>query len=284
MSEKKAKTATIIGLIVNIFLFGIKLIAALMSGSLAILSDALNSFTDIITSIAIVIAVKMSNQKADEGHPFGHHRAEPLAGLLVAIMAGILGFEIIKRSIINIIQGSEVIEMSYVVLIILIISIVIKLLIALQFRSIAKKTNSPALSASYIDYRNDIMVSVLVLLGFLFSAQLPLLDTAVASMIGLYILYSGYMIGARNIEYLMGSCPNKETLRNIGEIALAVNGVKGVNEINAHYVGNFIHVEVHIEVNKHMNTKRSHHISKLVQWQIESIENISKAFIHVDPV
>ena len=128
------------------------------------------------------------------------------------------------------------------------------------------------------------MVTSLVLLGILFSKQLPLLDTAVASLIGVYILYSGYIIGMRNIEYLMGSCPDKETVREVGEIALAVKGVKGVNEINAHYVGNFIHVEIHIEVDKHMNTKKSHHLSKLVQWQLESMENINKAFIHVDPI
>ena len=91
--------ATLIGLAGNIFLFAIKLIAGVISGSLALISDAINSLTDIFASIAIFICVRVSDKEADEGHPFGHHRAEPIAGLIVAILAGVLGFEVIRVSV-----------------------------------------------------------------------------------------------------------------------------------------------------------------------------------------
>src|SRR3989338_154099 len=235
MPEKKAKNATFIGIIVNIFLFGIKLVAAIMSGSLAVLSDALNSFTDIVTSIAIFIAVKVSHKHADQGHPFGHHRAEPIAGLVVAIMAGILGFEVLKRAVMNMINKTETAPyVNSIVIIILVTSIFVKLFVTLYFRSIARSTNSPAGTASYVDYRSEIVVSSCVLAGVMYSARLQFLDTIIAAHISLYILYSGYTIGMQNIEYLMGSSPDKETVREIGEIALAVEGVKGVNTIHAH--------------------------------------------------
>ena len=99
--KNKGSKATIILIICNTFLFGIKITAGLMSNSLAIISDAVNSFTDIVSSVIIFFAVKTSSKQADEGHPFGHHRAEPIAGLIVAIFAGILGFEILHTSILK---------------------------------------------------------------------------------------------------------------------------------------------------------------------------------------
>ena len=90
--KNKGSKATIILIICNTFLFGIKITAGLMSNSLAIISDAVNSLTDIVSSVIIFFSVKTSSKQADEGHPFGHHRAEPIAGLIVAIFAGILGF------------------------------------------------------------------------------------------------------------------------------------------------------------------------------------------------
>ena len=90
---QKKEQITLIGIFFNTLLFVAKIFVGLLSNSLAVMSDAFNSLTDVISSISIFIAVKVSSKKADEGHPFGHHRAEPTAGLIVAIMAGILGFE-----------------------------------------------------------------------------------------------------------------------------------------------------------------------------------------------
>src|SRR3989337_4256388 len=105
--KNKGSKATIILIICNTFLFGIKITAGLMSNSLAIISDAVNSFTDIVSSVIIFFAVKTSSKQADEGHPFGHHRAEPIAGLIVAIFDGILGFEIFRTSVFQLVSLHE---------------------------------------------------------------------------------------------------------------------------------------------------------------------------------
>src|SRR4030065_213728 len=117
--------ATVIGLAGNIFLFTIKLIAGLLSGSLALLSDSINSLTDIAASMAIFIFVRVSDKEADEGHPFGHHRAEPIAGLIVAILAGVLGFEIIRISVERLIAG-QIISIGVFPLSVTIITMLIK--------------------------------------------------------------------------------------------------------------------------------------------------------------
>src|SRR4030067_815864 len=90
--------ATVINIIGNTALFALKLVGGLLSGSIALISDALNSLNDIAASIATFICVRISDKQADEGHPFGHSRAEPIAGLIIAVLAGILGFEVIREA------------------------------------------------------------------------------------------------------------------------------------------------------------------------------------------
>ena len=162
----KQNKATILNLIVNIFLFLLKLIAGILSKSIAIISDAINSFMDILSSIAIWYSVKISKKKADKTHPFGHKRAQPIAGLIVAILAFILGFEVIKSSIERFFTESEIL-ISYFSYLALIISIIVKFVLAIYLIKIGKKDNSPALKAAGIDARNDVLSSFVALIGII---------------------------------------------------------------------------------------------------------------------
>ena len=160
----KSTRITILGILLNAILCTLKFIFGLISNSLAVLSDAFNSLIDIVSSIAIFIAVKVSNQKADEGHPFGHHRAEPLAGVVVAIFAGIIGFEIIREGIEGLIFDKKEIMGIYAIGV-LAFTMIVKLIMAVHFLSEGKKLNSPAIKASGIDSRNDVLVSFVALIG-----------------------------------------------------------------------------------------------------------------------
>ncbi len=278
---QKNKKITIVGIILNSLLFIAKLIVGLLSNSLAVLSDAFNSLTDILSSIGIFIAVKISNKKADEGHPFGHHRAEPIAGLIVAIFAGIVGFEIFRTAIQNLFYHKQT-TIGYSAVIVLVFTIIVKLFMSHYF--IKQGKNSPAIKASGVDSRNDVLISSVALLGVISSLYgLVFFDNIAAVIISLVILYSGYKIGIENIDYLMGKCPPKNDIKKIESMANKIKGVKGLNDVRAHYVGNFIHIEIHIEVDKSIPTQRSHRIGKDVQHAVESLDNVDKAFIHVDP-
>lgn len=275
---------TILGIILNTILFSVKLGGGIYSSSLALLSDSFNSFTDIISSVAIFIAVRLSSKQADRDHPFGHHRAEPLAGLMVAILAAILGFQVIMDSFESFFVPKSIIINRYVVGIV-IFTIVVKLFMFIIFRIRGKGANSPALIASSVDYRNDILVSLSVLLGnILVMSGYRIADSIVAIIIGIFIIYSGLKIGMDNVEFLMGKKPPEEVIERIKKLALSVPGVIRLNEIKAHYIGTFIHVEVHIEVDKNLLTEKSHEIAKKVQYAIQSDELVDYAFVHVDPV
>lgn len=282
--KNKGRNATIIMIICNTFLFAIKIIAGVMSNSLAIISDAMNSFTDIVSSIIIYFAVKTSSKQADEGHPFGHHRAEPIAGLIVAIFAGILGFEILHTSVFKLLEKHDHRFNRYSI-IVLLVSIGMKYIMFVYFKKVSKTTNSPALLASSIDSRNDVFISTAAMVGVVFGFyQYPQMDDIAATLISFWIIYSGYNIGIRNIDYLMGRQPEAEIMDEIKKKASLVPGVLSIHDVRAHYVGNYIHVEIHISLDQRLTMIEAHDIGKNVGHQVESLESIHKAFVHIDPV
>ncbi len=281
---KKREILTLIAIFVNIILFSIKLYAFSLSGSLAILSDGFNSLTDIVSSIIIFLAVRVSVKQADIDHPFGHRRAEPIAGLFMAVIASILGFEVVKDSIISFFQPKSI-RITYDVFIILIVSVVLKAVISGLFYYVSKRAKSPALKASSIDYRNDVLISISVLIGsYLVDAGYTVMDSIIALAVGMFIIYSGFIIGLENIGYLMGKSPDAETIDRLKKIALSIDGVKDLNDVRAHYLGMYIQLEIHIEVDKNLPTSVSHDIGKKVQQELLKDEEVDFAFIHVDPV
>ena len=276
--------ATIIGLAGNIFLFTIKFIAGVMSGSLALLSDAINSLTDIAASVAIFICVRVSDKEADEGHPFGHHRAEPIAGLIVAILAAILGFEIIRISVERLITKTTI-SIGFFSLVVPVVTMVTKSIMAWYLKRVGNSVNSPAIKASAFDSLNDVFVSVAAFVGILGASQgYYLMDPIAGFLISIWIIYTGYRIGVENIDYLMGRSPDRVFMEHIENAAKGAPGVKSLNKIRAHYVGNFIHVEMHIAVDKNLSTFDSHAIGEDVEKRIEKFDVIEKAFVHIDPV
>jgi len=282
--KDQARNATLVGIAGNAFLFVLKFVTGILTGSLAIFSDAINSFSDMIYSIAVYIAVKVSHKKADKDHPFGHHRAEPVAGMLIAIVTGILGFEIIKTGVMGLIEGQSVYAFTSFGAIILLACMAIKTGMWFYFKSVSNRINSPAIQASSIDSRNDVLISFSALIGI----SGPLvginnLDYFVAIFIGLFVIRSAYRIGIENVDYLMGKTPDKEIMDEICKKVCSVDGVLGVHEPRAHYVGNYIQVQVHVEVDHKLHTDKAHAIGKKVQNLIEAMPSVDTAFIHIDP-
>ena len=275
---------TVFGIALNTFLFIIKLLGGIFSGSLALLSDSFNSLTDILTSLTIFFAIRIGAKKADSDHPFGHRRAEPIAGLVIAIFAAILGFQVLSDAFRGFFEPRKL-DIDLIIFSIIAVSIVLKVYMYILFRREGKKSKSPALLASSVDYRNDILVSFSVLVGTLFGyIGYPIGDIIVAIFIGAFIVYSGFKIGLENLDFLMGKVPDREIVERLKEKALSIEGVEQLNDVRAHYLGNFIQIEIHIEVNRRLSTEKSHDIAKKVQDLVEEEEIVDYAFVHVDPV
>ncbi len=278
------KIAIWMGIIGNTILFGAKIVIGFMFDSIAIISDSLNSFTDIIASTIVFIGIKSSYAAPDKDHPFGHKRAQPIAGLIVAIFTGIVGFEVITQAVTRLFTGAQI-EKGLLPIVLVVAVMAIKLCMHLYARLVAERVKSTALMASATDHRNDVLISAAVLLGVVASnIGYPIFDPIIAICIGLWIIKAGFAIGRDNIKYLMGEAPPKDLMDKILSAARAVPGVLSLNDVYAHYVGTTIEIEVHIDVDRRLNIEEAHAIGKKAQRAIESMEEISRAFIHIDPL
>ncbi|AFN74010.1 cation transporter, putative [Melioribacter roseus P3M-2] len=281
---KQLKRATDIALGINIFLFIIKAVVGVLSNSIAVISEALNSFTDILVSIGIKIAVKISKDKPDQKHQFGHNAAQPIAAFILAVFAFVVGINIVEESIKRLIEPRPIDPIPEVY-IVLIVTIITKIILSRYQINVSRKYKSPAIKAASVDSINDVLASSIALIGFWGSAyNLEYFDSVAGIMVAMFIFKSGYEVGRENIDYLMGRSAPAEFDSELRKITMEIHGVKGINDLRSHFVGDKYHIEIHIEVDKDIPTSISHDIGNKVRQTLEELDEIQKVFVHVDPV
>lgn len=284
MQRSVAMRATVFGMAANFGLFVLKATATSLSESLTIFSETLNSLADLVAATAILLCVRWAYEQADESHPFGHRRAEPVAGLLTAIFTGILGFEVCRRAIMNLVHGAPPAEIGVYPIIALCITAIVKAGMAVFFSRRARQLHSPAFRATAVDSRNDVLLACQGLTAVLIAyVRVPILDTVGGLLVGLYILWQGHSIGMENIDYLMGKAPEPELMRDIQTAAENVPHVREVVDVRGHYVGTFVHVELTARVNGELSTTDSHRVAEQVRESVEKLGMVDRAFVHIEP-
>lgn len=277
---RKALVITIIG---NVFLAAIKSIAASYSGSAALYSDAVNSISDVIYSVFLIIGLTLAQKPPDESHPQGHDRFEPLMGLIITISMTLAGVEALRSSISRFSSGIQQITLGYSSLALL-VSAVTKTGMFIMVRNIARKVLSPGLDATAKDNLSDILTSLAALIGIIGSNFIhPLLDPIAGALVSLWIFKAAFEVGKENLGFLTGGSPDEEIKKEIVETALSIEGVIGVNQMVAEFVGPKIVVDMHIDVDQNINLKQSHQISDQVAAVLEALPLVDRAYIHPEP-
>jgi len=278
--ERGKRRLTGVGIALSVVLVALKGYAGVRSGSTAVISDALNSTLDIFSYTALFVSVRFQSKPADLTHHYGHHRAEPMAGLLIAILAAVLGGIVLRDATLKLISPTLV-ESSPLATGVVVFAIASKVCMSILYRRARGASRSPALQAAAVDSRNDAFASGVALFGLLAGGTW---DSIAGMAIGVWIIVSGARIGLENIGFLMGRAPSAEVLAGLGEIARTVPGVIDTNNIRAHYVGNYLHVEVHIEVDENLPIRKAHDIAKAVGQRLEQLSDVHVVFVHTDPV
>lgn len=269
---------SLMGVALNVLLFIIKTYAGVVTGSIAILSDSLNSMLDVFSYGTVMIAVRVQRAEPDEGHPFGHRRAEPLAGMIIAVLAAVLGFTVIRDSLQGVLGGTTTVY-DPSALVIVLLGALAKTIMWFLYRHVGLRTRSVALQAAAIDSRNDILASSVVLVGYGVGGRW---DAVAGLLVGIWILVSGVQMGLENSGYLLGASPSKEFLERVRSVSRSVPGVRGVNDVRAHFLGDLVQVEVHIEVPGDMDVKTAHDIGMAVQERLLELDDIGSVFVHID--
>ncbi|WP_413497245.1 cation diffusion facilitator family transporter [Carnobacterium maltaromaticum] len=273
-----------IGLLSNLVLFLAKFVIGLLSGSVSIMADAINNLSDTISSILTLVGFYISGKPADAEHPYGHERFEYISGMLVSILITFVGFQFLITSIERI-RNPQSVTVTWLVLIILLVSIGIKIWQGLFYQKVAKKIDSDALVASAKDSLNDVFTTVTVLVSAMVEGLTGLkIDGYVGLAIAIYIIYSGYKMIMGFVNELMGMRPAEEEINQIKERLSAIDNIIGYHDLLIHNYGpNKTFASVHIEIDDTWNLRKAHEKTDLIEREFKKELGI-ELVCHVDPV
>nr|HID14221.1 cation transporter [Anaerolineae bacterium] len=281
--QRLYQQAILIAIAGNGLLTVIKGAVAWLSGSSAVLADAANSFSDTLYSLLMAIGLYLAQQPADESHPQGHSRFEPLVSLLIAITMGAAGFMAMREGALRFLSGATAIEPGWPTAV-LVGSALVKVAMYLLVGRIGRLAHSPAIRASARDNLADVLTSAAALLGVLGSRFVhPLFDPAGGVVVSLWIFRTTWEILYENLGYLTGRGAPQELTAQIIAAVSAVPGVLDVHQVIADHVGPQLRVDIHIDVDGEITLHQAHAIADQVQMQVEALPAVDLAFIHVEP-
>lgn len=276
--------AGIVGIICNMLLCISKLITGILTGAISITADAINNLTDAASSIITLVGFKMAGKSADREHPYGHGRIEYITGLLISLVIMLVGLELFRSSLDTAINPSET-QFSFVSIIILVFSILVKLWMSLFNRKLSKKLSSSALHATSIDSLSDCIATSAVIIGIIVGMLTGVnIDAYVGMLVACFVIVAGFKSALESLNPLIGEAPDSEFVAEIEKTVLADKRVLGLHDVRVHsYGATHIVASLHAELPANIDLMTAHNI-------IDEIEDkIHKKFgceitIHADPI
>jgi len=258
--EKEIVKTSIIGIIGNFFLVGFKAFVGIIAGSISIIMDAINNFTDALSSIITIIGTKLSNKKPNKKHPYGYGRIEYITSTLIAMLILFAGVMAIYESIKSIIDYYEIGTMpqfEIYSIIIVAVAILVKVSIGLFFRYKGNKINSDALKASGLDALLDSVLSTSTLIGIFIAKYANFyIEGYLGILIGLFIIKSGFEVLKESLSSMIGNRFDKEYVTEIKKAILSIEGVSGCYDLILNSYGHNKNIaSAHIGVSDKLTAK-----------------------------
>lgn len=281
---KEVKKASILGIVGNIFLLIIKFIIALITNSQAMLSDALNSAGDIISSFMTFFGNKIASKAPDEDHNLGYGKAEYIFSMLISLTMIILSVEMIYSS-----ARSLFVEYSYnfsiYLIIVCIITIITKFSLYIYTNSIAKKYDNLLIKANSYDHRNDCVLTTLNLIAaFIGQYGITYVDGLVGIIVSTWILSTGIKLFKESYDVLMDKGLDDLAKEKIDKIVKKYPEIYKTNHFNSTPVGYQYQISLTIFVDGNLTTFESHKIANDLEKDITELDEVFLAVIHVNPI
>ena len=281
---KYAMLSSITGIIVNVLLSAFKLVMGIITGSMSIISDALNNVTDAGSSIVTMVGFKMSQKKVDTDHPWGHGRMEYITAFFVDILILLVGFELLQSSIEKIIHP-ELPAISNITIILLVVAILAKLWLFVFYKKIAKTINSAAIKGTAYDSISDSVSTLAVLISAIVAKFAGIsIDGYVSLLVSIFILITGLKAIKEIIDILLGQKPDPEYVKSIEEFASKYDTIQGIHDIMVHDYGPGRKIiSFHAEVPANSDICRAHDIIDQMEQDIYDKFGCITT-VHMDPI
>ncbi|WP_068469559.1 cation diffusion facilitator family transporter [Candidatus Protochlamydia phocaeensis] len=277
-----------LGIKIRLAIIIFELIGVALIQSSSLFLDAIASLMDVISTLFLVVCVKLAQRPPDQDHPFGHGRYEPLGGLLLGLLLVVIGGVMFVQQLFGTFQeGGE----RFIHPLAWIFPVVAMVLLEVCYRLVmrtAKKQHSPALAADAIHYRIDGLTSLFATIALVVAAYFPSWSVAIdhtgALLISVFMIIIGLFASRENFHQLMDRVPDTEFFERVKKAALQVKGVLGTEKIRIQLYGPDAHVDIDVEVNPSMSVNIAHQISQQVRASIQKAwPAVRDVTVHIEP-
>lgn len=283
---KNIKKASWAGFFGNLLLAILKLLVGFTSNSLSVIGDGIDSATDILTSLLTLWVARIIEKPPDENHPYGHGRAETIATRILSFIIFYAGIQLIITSIQEIFVKESMSVPGIVAVYVTLISIAIKIFLSYYKYKIGKKEKSSMLIADAKNMKNDVLLSVSVLVGLLLTSifNYPFFDKIIALFIGAWIIKVAVNIFFEENNELMEGLTDTGIYSELFEAVAAVEKADNPHRARIRKIGSYFLIDLDIEVSGEMSVFDGHEVAKEVERTIKNrIDNVYDILIHVEP-
>jgi cation diffusion facilitator family transporter len=263
-----------------------KIVIGLLSGSLAVLGDGIDSATDVIISIVMICTARIMNRPPNSKYVYGYEKAESIATKILSLVIFYAGVQMLISSVQHIFSDEVRQLPALIAIYVTVFSIIGKLGLALYQYGQGKKINSPMLIANAMNMRNDVIISVSVLLGlfFTFILKLPILDSITGLIVSLFIIRTSVSIFMDSNVELMDGVKDVSIYIKIFDAVERVPGACNPHRVRSRLIGNLYMIDLDVEADGNLSLNEAHNIANEVETSIkDSIENVYDIVVHIEP-
>jgi cation diffusion facilitator family transporter len=284
--QKEIRKVTVKGMVANVFLSALKMVIGYFSNSQALIADGIHSFSDLSTDISIMFGVKFWLAPADQQHPYGHHKIELLVTIFISLVLIVVGFGILLNSVVWL-NNVDTKTPHLAAFIVAVVSIILKEWLYRYTVKKAKQLKSSAVKANAWHHRSDALSSVPVAAVIILASVYPdliFLDCVGAIVVSIFIIYPACKMFYNSICCMIDEGIDKESLKQIEEVALTTENVSEVHDVRSRKIGQTIFLDMHVLVDGNIPVKEGHFISEQVKKNLmEYNSDILDVMVHIEP-
>ena len=282
--DRRSKTA-LGSLVIGVVVFAMKMAAFLVTGSIALYSDALESVINIVAAMAALVALRVSARPADANHPFGHHKAEYFSAVIEGVLIVLAALTILRESYLGLLHPREL-EATRLGLAITVAATAVNAYWCWYLIRNGRRWRSPALVADGKHLLADVLTSVGVVVGVALVAMtgIAVLDPILAAAVALNILWSGYALVRNSVAGLMDEAASPDVLERIrGAISASGSGAIEAHDLRTRHAGRTTFIDFHLVVPGDMSVRQAHVICDRIEAALQADIEGAAVVIHVEP-
>ncbi|WP_024870808.1 cation diffusion facilitator family transporter [Tolumonas lignilytica] len=279
-----AKKSTWVSVFVNCLLTAGQVVVGFISGSQGLIADGIHSLSDLVADFVVLLANHKSKKAADDDHPYGHHRYENAASLVLGVLLLAVGLGMLGSAIHKIQHPETIAKVQIVALWVALTALVMKELLFRYMLAVAKRVRSSMLVANAWHARSDAASSLVVAIGIVGNLMgYGLFDPLAALIVGLMVAKMGYSFMWDSLHDLMDRAADTETEDKIKTTLLNTTGVSGIHDLKTRKMGDLIVVDVHLEIDGTLSVKEGHDIAVAARKAVLAQHPVLNVMTHVDP-